>query len=211
MLTNVELLALSNAIENDESKQIRSCVAPGSYSVDFCVRISGTMKVFEDYVKRATISVPWTEAYALLREVAIQAVDEMIARVDRGEVINRQDLEAIKTAGFLSEQIMVETMKQAIDLKKAPKGEGSIMERIPEVKDAAERVKKLIPGSLDPTPSKGKVVVDLTCEEIDASVAPEGTAAQPEIAVATEVGKKTVLDSGNFKAESEALDRHHNS
>lgn len=209
MLTNVELLALDRVIDGGEGKQIRNCVTPGSYSVDFRVHVSGTMQVGEDYVKRATVSVPWTEAYALLREVAIQGVNEMIARVDRGEVITRQDLEAIKIAGFLSEQIMVDTMRQAIELAEAPKAEGSIMERIPEVKAAVERVKKLIPGGLDRTPSKGKVVVDLTCEEIDASVAPEGTAAQPEIASATEVGKKSVLESGSFKAESEALDRHH--
>lgn len=207
MLTNVELLALDRVIDTPEGKKIRNLVTPGSYSVDFSVHISGTMDVEPDCMKRSTVSVPWTEAYALLREVAIQAVNEMIARVDRGEVITHQDLEAIKTAGFLSEKIMIDTMRQAFDLHEG-RAEGSIMERIPEVKKAAEEVKKIIAGSLPLSPSKGRVLAELT-HEVVVSVTPEGTATQPEIAVATEVGKKTVLDSGNFKAESEALDRHH--
>lgn len=192
MLTNVELLALSRVLKESEEKKARSLVTSGSYSVDFEVRVTGVMNVEDDYEKRPTVSVPWTEAYALLREVAVQAVNEMIARVDRGEVITRKDLEVIKTAGFLSEDIMVETMKQAFDLKNAPRGEGSIMERIPEVEQAAERVKELIAGRLGLTPSKGRVKADLTLGPVASGVAPEGTATQPEIAVATEVGKKAV-------------------
>jgi hypothetical protein len=193
MLTNVELLALSRVLKESEEKRARSLVTSGSYSVDFKVHVVGVMNVEDDYEKRPTVSVPWTEAYALLREVAIQAVNEMIARVDRGEVITHQDLEAIKVAGFLSEQIMVETMKQAFDLKNAPRGEGSIMERIPEVEQAAERVKELIAGRLGLTPSKGRVKADLTFEPVS-SFAPEGTASQPEIASETNVGKKTVFE-----------------
>lgn len=142
MLTNVELLALDRVID-DKDKSIRNSVMPGSYSVDFTVHVSGNMEVLEDYMKRPTVNVPWTEAYTLFREVAIQAVNEMIARVDKGEVITRHDLEVCLAAGFLSEAIMVETMKQAYDLHEG-RCSGSIKERIPEIKERMEEVKKAI-------------------------------------------------------------------
>ena len=203
MLTNVELLALDRVID-DKDKSIRNAVMPGSYSVDFTVHVSGNMEVLEDYMKRPTVNVPWTEAYTLFREVAIQAVNEMIARMDRGEVITRRDLEDVKTAGFLSEAIMVETMKQAYDLHEG-RCEGSLKERIPEIKEKMEEVKKAIVDGLGRTPSKGHVRTDLVYGEV--SEAPEGTASQPEIASETKVGR-SVVESGTFAAETEAANRH---
>lgn len=165
-MTPIQLLALTRLLKEREEKAARSQVDPGTYNVDFEVRVKGNMEVEEDYEKRPTVSVPWTEAYALLREVAIQGVDDLIGRVARGETITRADLEAIKTAGFLSEDIMVETMKRAFEIKNAPKAEGSIVDRVPEVEAAAERVKELIAGRLGLTPSKGRVKADLSVEEI---------------------------------------------
>lgn len=179
-MTPIEILALSKAVKDAEEKLARGQVTEGSYNVNFAVSISGPIVVEADYQKRPTVSVPWTEAYALLREVAIQGVNDLIARVERGETITRADLEVIKTAGFLSEDIMVQTMKQAFEAKEAPKGEGSIMERIPEVEAAAEKVKELIAGRLGMTPSKGRVKPDLKVEQLGKTtvVATQGQAAQ---------------------------------
>jgi hypothetical protein len=180
-MTPIEILALSRMIKEAEEKLARGQVAPGTYKVNVSVGVSGPIVVEEDYEKRPTVSVPWTEAYALLREVALRGVDELIARVEAGQTIVKADLEVIKTAGFLSEDIMVETMKQAFAAKQAPKGKGSIMERVTEVEAAAERVKEIIAGRLGLTPSKGRVKADLTVEQIQPQTV-AGSATQPQIA-----------------------------
>jgi hypothetical protein len=165
-MTPIELLALTRLL-NDEEKAIRAQVLPGNYDVNFTVRVSGPIEVEEDHERRSTVGVPWTEAYALLRLVAIRGLDNLISRVDRGETIGKLDLEAIKTAGFLSEDIMVETMQEAWELKQARKAKGSIMDRVPEVEAAAEKVKELIAGRLGMMPCKGRVLADLTVEEVN--------------------------------------------
>ena len=182
-MTSIEMLALTRLLNERDEKAVRNQVSPGSYKVDFCVHVAGDMEVKEDYQKRPTVSVPWTEAYTLLRLVALQAVDEMISRVDRGETITRDHLEAIKRAGFLSEDVMVETMERAFDLRNAPRGEGCIAERIPEVEAAVEKVKELIAGRLGLTPSKGMVKADLNFNQIQpAREAPEGSANTAQVA-----------------------------
>lgn len=193
-MTPIELLALTRLLKEKEEKLAREAVQPGTYRVDLSVHASGEIVVEADYEKRPTVSVPWTEAYALLREVAIQCVDDLIARVDRGQTITRDDLDFIKTAGFLSEDIMVETMKQAFEAKQAPKGEGSIMERVPEVEAAAERVKELIAGRLGMTTSKGRVKADLTVKKVDERAVPPQAGMTAEQA-AEAVQRNRVLDS----------------
>lgn len=182
-MTPIEILALSRLVKEAEEKLARGQVTEGNYSVNFAVNVSGPIVVEADYEKRPTVSVPWTEAYALLREVAIQGVNDLISRVESGQTITREDLESIKTAGFLSEDIMVSTMSQAFEAKQAPKGEGSIMERIPEVEAAVEKVKELIAGRLGMTPSKGRVKTDLKIDQLGkAAVAAAGVATQVQVA-----------------------------
>lgn len=163
-MTPIELLALTRLLVSQKN-EIRDQVSPGEYNVDFNVHVRGNIKVEADVVRRATVNVPWTEAYALFRLVALQGLDELIARVDGGEVLTRKDLESIKQAGFLSEDIMVETMQEAWIMKNEPKGEGSIMDRVPEIAEATERVKELIADRLGPAPQRGRVLADLAVEE----------------------------------------------
>lgn len=165
-MTPIELLALAKIISTKVKDDARSQVAPGTYSVNLDVHVEGTYKVEEDYLKDPTVSVPWTEAYALLREVAIQGVDEMIARVDRGETITRQDLEVIKTAGFLSEDLIVDCIQTAFNAKNAPKGQGAVIALVPEVEAAQERAKAAISKRIGKTPSSGRVLPDLKVEQI---------------------------------------------
>lgn len=185
-MTPIQLLALTRLIKDAEEKRIRNQVPAGDYSVDFSVHVKGEYEVEEDYLKDPTVSVPWTEAYALLREIAIQGVDEMIARVDRGETITKGDLEVIKTAGFLSEDLIVDCIQQAFDAKNAPKGKGSIIARVPEVEAAQERAKEAISKRIGKTPSKGRVLTKLTAEEILEPVAATQAQIAPVVSVSEE-------------------------
>lgn len=171
----IEIVALSKVIKKTEGDLARDQVLPGDYSVDFTVRISGPITVEEDYMKDPTVSVPWTEAYALLREIAIQGVDEMIARVDRGETITRADLEVIKTAGFLSESLIVDCIQKAFVAKNLPEGQGAIIELVPEVKAAQERAKAAISKRIGKTPSNGRVLTELTVNQVQAVQTPAGS------------------------------------
>ena len=81
-MTPIEILALSRIVREAEEKLARGQVSPGTHSVDVVVHVSGLVEVEKDYEKRPTVSVPWTEAYALLREVAIRGVNDLIARMD---------------------------------------------------------------------------------------------------------------------------------
>lgn len=57
-LNPVEVLALGK-IELD--KKIRAEIAPGTYDVDFAVRVRGTVGVGEDYTARISAAVPWKD------------------------------------------------------------------------------------------------------------------------------------------------------
>ena len=171
----IEIVALSKVIKKTEGDLARDQVLPGDYSVDFTVRISGPITVEEDYMKDPTVSVPWTEAYALLREIAIQGVDEMIARVDRGETITREDLEVIKTAGFLSEDLIVDCIQKAFVAKNLPEGQGAIIELVPEVEAAQKRAKAAISKRIGKTPSNGRVLTELTVNQVQAVQTPAGS------------------------------------
>lgn len=177
-LTPNEIVALSKLIKKAEADGARDKVLPGTHSVNFDIHVEGSYEVEEDYLKDPTVSVPWTEAYALLREVAIQGVNELIARVDRGEVITREDLEVIKTAGFLSEDLIVDCIQKAFYAKEAAKGKGAVIALVPEVEAAQERAKEAISKRIGKTPSHGRVLTDLKVEQINQMVAVQGQIAQ---------------------------------
>ena len=65
-MTPIELLALTKLLQSKKDA-IRSQVSSGDYSVDFSVHVKGELEVLEDTEKSSTVSVPWTEVYALLR------------------------------------------------------------------------------------------------------------------------------------------------
>ena len=169
-MTPIQLLALARALKEKEEKAARNSVAPGSYRVDFNIHISGEVDVEEDYVKTPTVSIPWTEVYALLREILLQGIDGLVARVDRGETLSREDLEGFRRACGLGEDILVETIQRAFDLKNNAEGEGEVIARIPEIKEAQERALDAISRRLGKTPSKGRVKTDLKVEEVTTPV-----------------------------------------
>ena len=165
-MTPIELLALTRLLKDAEEKKARSAVSAGNYSVDFKVHVKGDLEVLPDTDKSSTVSVPWTEVYALLREILLQGVDELVARVDRGEKVGREELEGFRRACGLGEDLLVETIQDAWELKKNSEGRGEIMKKIPEIKDAQQRALDAISRRLPRTPVKGKVNADLAVEEI---------------------------------------------
>ena len=108
-MTPIEILALSRIVREAEEKLARGQVSPGTHSVDVVVHVSGLVEVEKDYEKRPTVSVPWTEAYALLREVAIRGVNDLIARMDRGEMITREEFSIDRKTGAFIQSITLQS------------------------------------------------------------------------------------------------------
>lgn len=197
-MTPIEFLAISRLLNDNEKKNIREQISPGNYRVNFDVHIEGNIKVEEDVEKRSTISVPWTEAYALFRLVSIAGIDSLISQVESGSSITKSDLEFVKKAGFLSESVMIETMKEAWDIRQESKTEGSIMKRVPEVKQAVEKVKEAIAGSLELMSQKGRVIANLKSSPILKNEASSAV----EIANLVSPTKKKVCDANEMSSES---------
>lgn len=166
-MTPIELLALTRLIS--DSKAVRNQVSAGNYNVDFNIHVSGSLRVGNDTTRVPTVGIPWTEVYALLREVLLQGIDELVARADRGETIGRNELEAFRQACGLSEDLLVETIQRAHAMNEG-KSQGSIKERLPEIAAAQERAKEAIARRLEKTPAKGMVKSDLKFEQIQADV-----------------------------------------
>ena len=64
-LTNIEVTALNNLVAAKVAKTARDEVNPGEHTVDFTVRVTGTVKVLADTEKTSTVSIPVKEVLAL--------------------------------------------------------------------------------------------------------------------------------------------------
>lgn len=165
-MTPIELLALTKLLQS-EKDAIRDQVSAGDYSVDFSVHIKGDLEVLEDTERTPTVHIPWTEVYALLREILLQGIDELVARVDRGEQVGREELEGFRRACGLGEDLLVDTIQEAFDRKeKAKKSKGEVIKSIPEIKEAQQRALDAISRRLPKAPVNGKVNTNLSVEPI---------------------------------------------
>lgn len=182
-MTPIQLLALTKLLKDAEEKKVRGQVPAGDYTVDFSVHVRGSMEVLEDTEKVPTVNIPWTEVYALLREILLQGIDELVARVDRGEAVGREELEGFRRACGLSEDLLVETIQEAFDRKEEAKAAGEVIKRVPEIKEAQERAKDAISRRLAKTPVKGKVNAEMTVEEIQKPLVTTQTQIAPEVSV----------------------------
>lgn len=64
-LNNIEVTALNNLVAAKVAKTARDEVNPGEHTVDFTVRVTGTVKVLADTEKTSTVSIPVKEVLAL--------------------------------------------------------------------------------------------------------------------------------------------------
>lgn len=70
MLTALQTLSLSKAVDEKVAKAARASVVAGAFEVDFTVRVVGTVRVGEDTTVAATTSIPWSKVAALLLQRA---------------------------------------------------------------------------------------------------------------------------------------------
>ena len=182
-MTPIQLLALTKLLKDAEEKKVRGQVPAGDYAVDFSVHVRGSMEVLEDTEKVPTVNIPWTEVYALLREILLQGIDELVARVDRGETVGREELEGFRRACGLGEDLLVETIQEAFDRKEEAKSAGEVIKRVPEIKEAQERAKDAISRRLAKTPVKGKVNAEMVVEEIQTPLVANQPQIAPEVSV----------------------------
>lgn len=169
-MNDIQKIALSKV------KFDRDSVPSGEHRVDFTVRVRGTVKVGDDYEKSATTSVPWLESVALWQETLRAAFDSMIAQIDRGEAVTREELEAMKNTGPIATGILVDCIRKA--MVSGESAVGTIKDRVEEVKAGIEKVKSDLVSELPLQTAKGHVRVDVSLEDVSEEVGEGLTAKQ---------------------------------
>lgn len=186
-MNDVQTTVVSKMVGDKEAKAARASVLPGQYPVDFTVRVHGTMKVGEDYERAPTTSIPWLEVTTLYREVFRGAIDGLLAKIDRGESVSREDLSSMGTAGVLTTDVLVDCIRTA--LQNGVSAVGTVQDRVKEVEAGVEALKKDIVGKNPPQKVPGKVTLNvetemvgvpqgMTAAEIGAAINPR----QPQVA-----------------------------
>lgn len=142
MDTPAHIVALPKCIKDssEQYKTARDALAPGSYDVDFTVRITGQLVVGEDTDKTPTASIPIKESLALFIHYS------GITRARAVAVLQRAMAEA---------------------LAKDTCCQGAIAEMLPIVDQTIESTLKPVLESLPRTPVRGSVRASLTLVEIE--------------------------------------------
>lgn len=166
MLTDIQKIALA------KTKFDRSSVPSGVHDVDFTVHVRGTVRVGEDYDRDPTTSVPFLEATTLYREAFRVTIDELIAKLDRGESVTRDDLVSISDVGPLSSEILVDCFRTA--MLKGESAVQTVSDKV-ELAEAIERLKKEVVAHLprQNVPGSVKVSVEITDGTTRKEIAPE--------------------------------------
>lgn len=92
---NIETLAIAKAIKETAEKAARNQIEAGEYMVDVLCRISGLIKVGQDYEQRIVAKAdPW-----LLLGVALSHLNQVTVESIVAEAVGKQlDTEEIKTS-----------------------------------------------------------------------------------------------------------------
>ena len=160
-MNDIQKIALSKV------KFDRENVPTGEHSVDFTVRVRGTVKVGEDYEKSATTSVPWLESVALWQETIRAAFDSMIAKMDAG-TLTRDELVAMQHSGPVATAVLVDCIRQAMVAGES--AVGKIEARVEEVKAGIDRVKADLVAELPRQHADGPVKVSVVLEDVEYGV-----------------------------------------
>lgn len=64
-MTNEQIAALDSLLKGLGTQDAKGAIVPGHHSVDFTIRVSGSLTKAEDTTKKATSSIPWITAMAL--------------------------------------------------------------------------------------------------------------------------------------------------
>jgi hypothetical protein len=144
--------------------------------VDFTVRVQGSVRVGEDYSRDATTSIPWIEVTTMLREGFSVTDQQMIAKMDRGEAVTRQDLVEVMENGPLALEYAINLVRKALERDES--GVGKVREKV-ELEEAAKRLLSETCKRLPPQECQGKVTM-----EVNVSPVTVGTPAEVAAAVA---------------------------
>ena len=134
-LSPVELLALSRLKADDA----RDKVAPGGHSVDFVVRVQGTVNVGEDTEKAPTARLPHLAVMALF----------------------------IQRMGFQRDHataVLMSCMHDAISMDKSARD--TLLATFPEIATCEEGLRTMM-ASLPPIKERGHVTVKLAVQPVD--------------------------------------------
>lgn len=181
-MNDIQTVVVSKMIGDKESKAARSSVLPGQYPVDFTVRFHGSAKVGEDYERAPTTAIPWLEVTTLYREVFRGAIDSLVAKIDRGETVSRDDLVSTVVAGVLTTDVLVGCIRTA--LQNGASAVGKIEDQVKEVEAGIEALKKDLVSKMPPQRVPGKVTLNVETEVVGV---PQGMTAT-QIAEGTAVG-----------------------
>lgn len=69
-MTSIITIAASKAIKAKDAKAARPDVGVGQHRVDFWLRITGLVKVGEDYETAPTVAIPYKRAFAALCKIS---------------------------------------------------------------------------------------------------------------------------------------------
>lgn len=131
-LSAIETVALASLKSGDA----RDDVQPGSYPVDFKVRITGTVKVGEDSEKAPTARIPHLATMALF--------------------VNRMGFQRERAAA-----ILFECMQEAITMDKDSRE--TLLNNFPEIRDCEEGLRAMM-RSLPPIKERGHVTTKLVIQ-----------------------------------------------
>lgn len=132
-----QTIALNNALDTKVAKAAREAVEPGSFDVDFMVRVTGTINVAEDTEKTPTVSIPVKEVLALF--------------VARSGCTREASIKLLR-------ECLTDALKDGV------KGEGAI-EGAVDIDEVFKAEVAALTASLPKTPVKGKVTTKLTVTE----------------------------------------------
>jgi len=136
----IDTIALNNAVETKVAKEAREALEVGKHSVDFMVRVTGTINVAEDTEKTPTVSIPLKEVLALF--------------------IARSGCTREASIALLRE-CMTDALKDGV------KGVGAV-DAAADIDEAFKAEVAALTASLPKTPVKGKVTTKLTVTEVSA-------------------------------------------
>ena len=138
MLSPIQLQALKVLGGNKNITESRDSVSPGSYEVDFTLRISGTVKVGEDTEVNASAKMDTAEVLALLIEkiasgevTKAKAKDAMALILDlqrEVDTLSKADKEKLTARGFDGAE-KVYKAEQVARLGKSPR-KGSVSGKV---------------------------------------------------------------------------------
>ena len=121
-MDSIQTTVVSKIVADKDAKAARSAILPGTYPVDFTVRFHGSAKVGEDYDRPATTGIPWVEVTSLVREAYKVSLDALLAKLEGGQAVSREDIVAIMESGPAAADFAVNVMREAMDNKKKSTG-----------------------------------------------------------------------------------------